>query len=205
MVGEIDHGAQVEVLLRVVENLFEDVIGVEHAVRIRRRARHRGVARRRFELRPCVRVAVVVVDVTAHEMQDDEVVRVRVDARQIREEFFVVFRRKGIGVIRPLRLVRGLCDHRDRAVKLPVAPLIAEPVGLVADFFRNVENRCGFEELLVVVLALFGERALKDGDGLRPRGIGVLVEDEAGIGGHLFHPRRIVVREARRINVHVVA
>ena len=138
-------------------------------------------------------------------MQHDEVVGMRVDPCEVREQALIKLRRKGIGIVRPLRRVRRLCDHRNRAVELPVAALVAEPVRMITDLLRHVDQRRRFEELLVVVLALLRQRTLEDGDRLRPCGVGVLIDEEAVALRHALEPRRILIREARRIVVHVVA
>lgn len=61
-------------------------------------------------------------------------------------------------------MVGRLGDERDGAVVLAVASLIAEPVRVVARLLGDVEDGGGVEELLVVVLALFRQGALQDGD-----------------------------------------
>ena len=205
MIGEIDHRAQVQILLRIGKDLREDMIRIENTVRIGRRTRRRRVTRRRVELRPRIGVAVVVVDMTAHQMQDDEVVRLWINTRQVREQALVILGREIVGVICPLRHVRRLGDHRDRTVELPIAPLIAEPIRLVADLLRHIEDRRRLIELLVVVLALLRQRALQHGNGLRPRGVDILIDQESVPARHALQPRRILVREARRIGVHIVA
>ena len=76
---------------------------------------------------------------------------------------------------------------------------------MITDLLRHVDQRRRLEELLVVVLALLRQRTLEDGDRLRPCGVGVLIDEEAVALRHALEPRRIVIREARRIVVHVVA
>ena len=205
MIREIDHRAQVQILLCIGKDLREDMIRIENAVRIGRRTRRRRVPRRRRKLRPRIGVAVVVVDMTAHQMQDDEVIRLWINTRQVREQALVILRRKIVGVVRPLRHVCRLGDHRDRTVELTVAPLVAEPVRLVADLLRHIEDRRRLIELLVVVLALLRQRALQHGNGLRPRGVDILIDQESVPPRHALQPRRILVREPRRIGMHIVA
>ena len=138
-------------------------------------------------------------------MQHNEVIHIRINTRQIREQTLIKLRRKGVGVVRPLRLIRRLCDHRDRAVELTVPSLIAEPVRMVADLLRNIENGRRLEELLVIVLTLLCQCTLQYWYGLRPAGIGVRIDVEAlALCRHVLHPRSILIREARRIVVHIV-
>ena len=205
MIGEVDHRAQVQILLRIGKDLREDMIRIENTVRVGRRTRRRRVARCRVEFRPRIGVAVVVVDMTAHQMQDDEVIRLWINTRQVWEQALVILGREIVGVICPLRHICRLGDHRDRTVELPIAPLIAKPIRLVADLLRHIEDRRRLIELLVVVLALLRQRALQHGDGLRPRGVDILIDQESVPARHALQPRRILVREPRRIGVHIVA
>ena len=77
---------------------------------------------------------------------------------------------------------------------------------MIADLFRHVEEGCRLEELLVVVLALLRQCAFEYGDGLRPRGVSVAVDEKAlALCRHLLHPRCILVWEGRRVVVHIVA
>ena len=142
---------------------------------------------------------------TAHQMQNDEVICLWINTRQVREQALVILGRKIVGVICPLRHICRLGDHRDRTVELPVAPLIAEPIRLVADLLRHIEDRRRLIELLVVVLALLRQRALQHGDGLRPRGVDILIDQESVPARHALQPRRILVREGGRVVVHIVA
>ena len=137
-------------------------------------------------------------------MQHNEIIRFWVNTRQIWEEALVILRCKIVRVICPLCLIGRLCDHRNRTVKLPIAPLIAEPVGLVADFLCHIENRCRLIELLVIVLTLLRQRTLQHGNGLRPCRVDILIDQEPVPPRHALQPRRILIREARRIGMHIV-
>ena len=205
VVGEVDHRAQVQILLRVGEDLREHVVRVEHAVRIGRHRHHARGAVRRLEAVERRRVAVVVVDVAAHDVQHDEIVLRRIELREVRQQRLVVLVGEVVRVVRPLRVIGCLGDERDRAVVLPVAPLVAEPPRLIARLFCDVDNRGGAPKLLVVVLALLRERALQDGHGLRPARVGVLEEEEMAVGALFALPRRIFIREIGRINLHIIA
>lgn len=163
VVGEVDHRLQVEVLLGVVEDLREDVVGVEDAVGIRGFRRHRRTALFALEFVEALWVAVVVVDVAAHDVQDDEVVLVGVDLHQVWQQGLIVLVGEVVGVVGPFRVVGRLGDERDGAVVLAVASLIAEPVGVVARLLGDVEDGGGVEELLVVVLALLRQARCRTG------------------------------------------
>ena len=102
-------------------------------------------------------------------------------------------------------MVGRLGDERDGAVVLAVAALVAEPVCLVAGFLGDVEDRGGFEEFLVVVLALFRQGALQGRDGLRPGRVGIPEEDEVRVRGLLALPGRIVVFVVICVDLHVIA
>ena len=80
MIGEIEHGLQVQVLLRVVEDLGEDEVCVEDAVRV---GLHGGNLALAVPLRELRRIAVIVVDVTAHDVQHDEIVLRRIDRPEV--------------------------------------------------------------------------------------------------------------------------
>ena len=202
VVGEIEHGLEVQVLLRVVEDLGEDEVRVEDAVGI---GLHGGNLALPVPLRELRRIAVIVVDMAAHDVQHDEIVLRRVDGLEIVQQRLVVFVGEVVGVVRPFRVIGRLGDERDGAVILAVAPLVAEPVGRIARLFRDVEDGGRVEEFFVVVLALLRERALQHGHGLRPAGVSVREDVERGILQLAVEPGRVLEREVRRERVHVVA
>ena len=205
VVGEVDHRGEVEILACVVVDLREDRIRVEDAVRVRRHRDHARRAVLRGKAVERLRVTVVVVDMAAHDVQHDEVVLRGVYLREVGEEGLVVLVREIVGVVRPLRVVGRLCDERDGAVVLPVSALVAEPPRLVARLLRDVDERCRVEEFLAVVLALLRERALENGDGLRPARIDILKEEEMVVCAHGALPGRVVVGVGRRVHLHIVA
>ena len=61
-------------LLRIIKNLADDIIRVENAVGIRGRGSCSGIFLQRLELVEGGRIAVVVIDMTAHDMQDDKII-----------------------------------------------------------------------------------------------------------------------------------
>ena len=201
VIGEVDHRLQVQIVPRILEDAPQIVVRVEDAVRIRLGIR--SCAARRID--PALErggIAVVVVDVAAHDVQHDEVVLRSVDLGQILQKILVVLLREEVRVIDPLRAIRRLRDERDGAVVLPVAPLVAEPVRIVARLLRHIDERCRVVEFFVVVLALLRQRTLQDRHRLRPARIGVAEDDEIGIFHACGEPRRIIVGERRRIRLH---
>ena len=162
VIGEVDHRLQVQIVPRVLEDAPQIVVRVEDAVRIRLSIR--SCAARRID--PALErggIAVVVVDVATHDVQHDEVVLRAVDLGQILQKILVVLLREEVRVIDPLRAIRRLRDERDGAVVLPVAPLVAEPVRIVARLLRHIDERCRVVEFLVVVLALLRQCTLQHG------------------------------------------
>ena len=191
VVGKVNHRLHVQIL-RGVKNFRQHEVGVQNRIRVARRGKHHAGTVARHPLLEVARVAAVVVNVTAHQMQDDEIIFVRVDAVKELQQNFVGQLREVEGVVGPLGNVGGLRNQRRRALVVSVASLIAEPVSFVAGFFGGVDNRHGLEKIFVVVLTLLGQRTLQDGYRLRPRGVNISEDDKLSVGGRSV--RRIVNR-----------
>ncbi len=168
VVGEVDHSLQIEVLLRIVVNLAHHIIGVENAVGIGGRRGSLGIFFHCLEFVKGSGVAVVVIDMAAHDMQDDKIIFGWVELVQIGQQSLVIFIGEGIGIVCPCGMVCGFGDQGDGTVVLAVTSLIAEPPGFITGFFGNVDNGGRFKEFLAVVLALLRKRPLQNGNGLRP-------------------------------------
>ena len=98
---------------------------------------------------------------------------------KVRQQRLIVFIGESVGIVRPGGMVSGFSHQGDGTVVLAVTPLIAEPPGFIAGFFRHIEDGGRFKEFLAIVLALFRKCPLQHGNGLRPGGIGVVVVDKA--------------------------
>ena len=204
VVGEIDHGLQVQVLLGVGKDLGQDIVRIENAVGIGLGGSHRGLPFCRGKFAEGGGVAVVVVDMAAHDMEHHEIVLGGIQLGKIGQQGLIVLVRKVVGVVRPLRMVRSLGHQSDGAVVLAVTALVAEPPGLIAGLLGHVDDGGRIEELLAVVLALLRQSPLQHRHRLGPRGVGMMEDQEVvtfRLGGK---PGGILIGERGSISLHIV-
>ena len=162
VVREVYHRLHVQVLLCIIENLRKDVIGVKNTIGIGLNRGNRRIALRRLKFVEFTRVAVVVVNMAAHDVEHDEVVLGWVNLRQILEQRLVVFIGEVIGVVGPFCMVGSFRYQCDGTVVLAVAALITEPPGLIAGFFGYVDDGSRIKEFLAIILALLRQCPLQD-------------------------------------------
>ena len=205
VVGEVDHGLQVQILLGVVEHLGEDVVRVEDAVGIGLTGGDRRLALGSLEFAEGRGIAVVVVNVAAHDMEHHEIVLGGVKLGQVRQQGLIVLVGEVVGVVRPLGVVGSLGYQSDGAVVLAVAALVAEPPGFIAGFLGHVNDGGGVKELLAVVLALLREGPLEHRYRLGPGGIGMAEDEEVVIFCHGGKPGGILIGKVGGEGLHVVA
>ena len=138
-------------------------------------------------------------------MEDDEVILAGIYGWQILQQGGIVFVGEDIGIICPFGMVCRAGHERDCTIILAIASLVAEPVGLIAGFLGDIDDGGRFEELFVIVLALLGKGALQYGNGLGKAGVSIAIDNEIRIFGAFVEPGRVIIREIRRIGLHVVA
>ena len=186
MIGEVDHGVEVEVIPGVVVNLRQDPVRIED-----------GVVEVGFlvnlavvEFLELFRVAVAVFDVAAHDVEDDEVLFLRIDAFEELQECAVQGRFFQVPVD-PFGDVGRVGNQRNRCIGDADGALVAEPVGLIAGLLGHVDDGNGFVERLIVVEIRFRQGVFQDGDRVPDAAVGVGEQREVRIRLHRRQPRCI--------------
>ena len=145
-------------------------------------------------------VAVAVFDMAAHDVEDDEVLFLGIDALEELQEGAV--QRRFLQVpVDPFGDICRIGHQGDRRIGDADRTLVAEPVRLIAGFLGHVDDGNGFVEGLVVVEIRFRQGVFQDGDGVPDAAVGVGEQCEVRVGFHRRQPRRIG-HVVRIIGVH---
>ena len=126
----------------------------------------------------------------AHEVKDDEVLFIRVDALQELQER-AVHRRLLQFLVYPFGYVSGLGDERDGRVGDADRALVAEPVRLIAGLFRHIQNGNRRVEFLVIIEIGFRQGPFQNGDGVPDAAVGVGKQRKVRVFLHSCQPWRI--------------